>query len=145
MAKSAKATSVSATFGYDTMNVMGFNLFTVKLRVKQFDLLRCFIEHKRHDANGHLIGLRSRLVESKTGKVYAYYEFATTSFMDANRIKTAINDARADVKETEAQRLRMQNPYYEPIHIATIREQLYRNESRVYNWASSDDTDDLPF
>lgn len=144
MAKSAKATSVSATFGYDTMNVMGFNLFTVKLRVKQFDLLRCFIEHKRHDADGHLIGLNSRLVESKTGKVYAYYEFATTSFMDANRIKTAINEARADVKYTEATRLRLNNPYYEPIHIATIREQLYRNESRVYNWASSDDTDDLP-
>ena len=145
MAKSAKATSVSATFGYDTMNVMGFNLFTVKLRVKQFDLLRCFIEHKRHDADGHLIGLNSRLVESKTGKVYAYYEFATTSFMDANRIKTAINEARADVKYTEATRLRLNNPYYEPIHIAAIREQLYRNEDRSHNWASSDETDDLPF
>jgi len=144
MAKSAKATSVSATFGYDTMNVMGFNLYTVKLRVKQFDLLRCFIEHKRRDANGHLIGLRSRLVESKTGKTYAYYEFATTSNIDANRIKTAINEARADVMETEAIRLRMQNPYYEPIHIATIREQLYRSEARVYNW-TTDETDDLPF
>ena len=144
MAKSAKATSVSATFGYDTMNVMGFTLYTVKLRVNQFDLLRCFIEHKRRDANGHLIGLRSRLVESRTGKTYAYYEFATTSNIDANRIKTAINDARADVMETEAIRLRMQNPYYEPIHIAAIREQLHRDEARVYHW-TTDETDDLPF
>lgn len=145
MSRSVKATRVSATFGYDTIDVMGFSLYTVKLRVKQFDLLRCFIEHKRQDPNGHLIGLRSRLVESKTGKTYAYYEFASTSSMDANRMKTAINEARADVMETEATRLRMQNPYYEPIHIATIREQLYRNEEPVYNWASSSDVDDLPF
>ena len=78
MAKSAKATSVSATFGYDTMNVMGFNLYTVKLRVNQFDLLRCFIEYKRDNDDNLRMNLRPRLVESKNGKVYAYYEYATT-------------------------------------------------------------------
>jgi hypothetical protein len=145
MSNSSKASSVSATFGYDTINVMGFSLYTVKLRVKQFDLLRCFIEHKRSDANAHAIGLRSRLVESKTGKVYAYYEFATTSHMDFNRIKGVIDSARADVKETEATRLRMQNPYYAPDFIHGIEAALRRNEEPVYNWASSNDTDDLPF
>ena len=145
MAKSAKATSVSATFGYDTMNVMGFNLYTVKLRVNQFDLLRCFIEYKRDNDDNLRMNLRPRLVESKNGKVYAYYEYATTVFNEAERVKTAINEARADVKETEATRLRMNNPWYEPIHIATIREKLQRNESRVYNWLTNNDTDDLPF
>ena len=145
MAKSAKATSVSATFGYDTMNVMGFNLYTVKLRVNQFDLLRCFIEHKRDNDDNLRMNLRPRLVESKTGKVYAYYEYATTVFDAVQAVKESINAARADVKETEATRLRLNNPWYEPIHIASIREKLQRKESRVYNWASSDDTDDLPF
>ena len=145
MAKSAKATSVSATFGYDTMNVLGFNLYTVKLRVKQFDLLRCFIEHKRDNDDNLRMNLRPRLVESKTGKVYAYYEYATTVFDAAQAVKESINAARADVKETEATRLRLNNPWYEPIHIASIREKLQRKESRVYNWASSDETDDLPF
>lgn len=145
MAQNAKATSVSATFGYDTMNVMGFNLYTVKLRVNQFDLLRCFLEYKR-DNDEHLrLNLRPRLVESKKGRTYAYYEFATTVFSEAQRVKDAINAARADVKETEATRLRMNNSYYEPIHIAAIRERLQRKEAPVYNWASSDDADDLPF
>jgi hypothetical protein len=145
MAKSAKATSVSATFGYDTMNVMGFNLYTVKLRVNQFDLLRCFIEDKR-DNNANLrMNLHSRLVESRKGKTYAYYEFATTVFSEAQVVKDAINEARAEVMETEATRLRMNNPWYEPIHIAMIREKLQRSEARVYNWTTSDDTDDLPF
>ena len=144
MAKSAKATSVSATFGYDTMNVMGFNLYTVKLRVNQFDLLRCFIEYKRDNDDNLRMNLRPRLVESKNGKVYAYYEYATTVFNEAERVKHSINEARADVKETEAMRLRMNNPWYEPTHIATIREKLQRNESRVYNWLTSDNTDDLP-
>ena len=145
MAKSAKATSVSATFGYDTMNVMGFNLYTVKLRVNQFDLLRCFIEYKRDNDDNLRMNLRPRLVESKNGKVYAYYEYATTVFNEAERVKTAINEARADVKETEATRLRLNNPWFEPTHIATIREKLQRNESRVYNWLTNNDTDDLPF
>jgi hypothetical protein len=39
----------------------------------------------------------------------------------------------------------MNNPWYEPIHIAMIREKLQRSEARVYNWITSDDTDDLPF
>jgi hypothetical protein len=145
MAQNAKATSVSATFGYDTMNVMGFNLYTVKLRVNQFDLLRCFLEYKREN-NEHLrLNLRPRLVESKKGKTYAYYEFASTVFNDALRVKEAINAARADVKETEATRLRMNNPWYEPIHIASIREKLQRNEDRFHNWTGSSDADDLPF
>jgi hypothetical protein len=145
MAKSAKATSVSATFGYDTMNVMGFNLYTVKLRVNQFDLLRCFIEYKRDNDDNLRMNLRPRLVESKNGKVYAYYEYATTVFNEAERVKHSINAARADVKETEATRLRLNNPWFEPTHIATIREKLQRNESRVYNWLTNNDTDDLPF
>ena len=145
MAKSAKATSVSATFGYDTMNVMGFNLYTVKLRVNQFDLLRCFIEYKRDNDDNLRMNLRPRLVESKNGKVYAYYEYATTVFNEAERVKHSITSARAEVKATEATRLRMNNPWYGPIHIATIREKLQRNESRVYNWLTNDDTDDLPF
>ena len=145
MAKVAKASSVSATFGYDTMNVMGFNLYTVKLRVKQFDLLRCILEYKRDNDEHLCLNLRPRLVESKTGKTYAYYEFATTVFNEAQRVKDAINDARAEVKEVEAHRLRMNNPWYEPIHISTMREYLQRNESRVYNWTSSDDADELPF
>ncbi len=91
------------------------------------------------------MNLRPRLVESKTGKVYAYYEYATTVFDAVQAVKESINAARADVKETEATRLRLNNPWYEPIHIAAIREKLQRKESRVYNWASSDDTDDLPF
>lgn len=145
MAQNAKATSVSATFGYDTINVMGFDLYTVKLRVKQFDLLRCFLEYKR-DNDEHLsLNLRPRLVESKKGKTYAYYEFATTEFNEAQRVKQSINAARADVKEVEATRLRLNNPWYEPTHIASIREMLQRNESRVYHWTSSDDADDLPF
>jgi hypothetical protein len=145
MAKSAKATSVSATFGYDTMNVMGFNLFTVKLRVKQFDLLRCFIEYRRDNDNDLRMNLHSRLVESKNGKTYAYYEFATTVFNEAERVKHSINSARADVKETEATRLRTSNPWYEPSHIATIREKLQRSEDRFHNWMTSDDADELPF
>ena len=127
------------------MNVMGFNLYTVKLRVNQFDLLRCFIEYKRDNDDNLRMNLRPRLVESKNGKVYAYYEYATTVFNEAERVKHSINAARADVKETEATRLRLNNPWFEPTHIATIREKLQRNESRVYNWLTNNDTDDLPF
>ena len=61
-----------------------------------------------------------------------------------------MDEARAEVLDVQALRLKLQNPHYEPIWMTTIREQLYREEhdSLGYQYRTTyncDNFDDLPF
>mgnify|MGYP003661949820 CR=1 FL=1 len=144
--KNAKASRVSATFGYDTMDVMGFNLYTFKLRVKQFDLLRCLIEYdRRNNPQGFLYVMKHRLVESKNGNTYVYYQFATTDENAAYLMKRELDKARAGVKQIECDRLLKGERFYKPDYLAEMECVLRDEERRSYNRYERSEFDDLPF
>jgi len=144
MAKFAQAKRVPAGFGYSHVMVGNTLVFTTKIRTKQFDLLRYAIEHKKRN-EGKLVGTWGQIKVNKNGHKYVTYEFVSTNGSAMCQFQKEMDEARAEVLSLKALRLTMQNPWYEPIWMTTIREQLQREESPSYNWLREDETDDLPF
>ena len=136
--QNSQAKRVSAGFGYSHVIVGNTTVYTTKIRTKQFDLLRYAIEQYKRNEN-KLQGTYGLIKLNKNRQNYVTYEFVTTDLKAMNQFRREMDQARAEVLDVQALRLKMQNPYYEPIWMTAIREQLYREESPV--WQS----DDLPF
>ena len=145
MAQTAQAKRVSAGFGYSHVMVGNTRVYTTKIRTKQFDLLRYAIEHKRRNEN-KLQGTYGQIKMNKNGHKYVTYEFVSTDANAMNQFQKEMDEARADVLNLKALRLWMQNPWYEPIWLTSIREQLHREECWSYGMrAETSDDLDLPF
>jgi hypothetical protein len=143
--QNSQAKHVSAGFGYSHVMVGNTLVFTTKIRTKQFDLLRYAIEHKRRN-EGKLTGTYAQLKMNKNRQTYVTYEFVSTDAKAMNQFQKDMDEARAEVLELKALRLKIQQPWYEPIWMTTIRERLYREESPAWHSQASDnDIDDLPF
>lgn len=139
----SKATRTSAVFGQGTINVSGFNVYTLKLRLKQFDLLRLAIESERYLPTV-LKSLHCRLVDGKKGGVYAYYEYATTDFNTYNQILRELDLCRARVKYTEYTRLISgDRGHLSPMMRETLTRLQETEKSNRY--VVNNDFDDLPF
>jgi hypothetical protein len=143
--QNSQAKHVSAGFGYSHVMVGNTAVYTTKIRTKQFDLLRYAIEHYRRNEN-KLAGTYAQLKMNKNHQTYATYEFVTTNFNDMLQFRMHMDEARAEVLDLKATRLKIQQPWYEPIWMTTIRERLFREESPAWHSEASDnDLDDLPF
>jgi hypothetical protein len=139
----SKATRTSAVFGQGTINVSGFNVYTLKLRLKQFDLLRLAIESERN-VSSVLNSLHCRLVDGKKGGIYAYYEYATTDYNTYNLILRELDLCRATVKYAEYTRLISgDRGLLSPV----MRETLSRLQEteKPHRYVVDNDFDDLPF
>lgn len=136
--QNSQAKRVSAGFGYSHVMVGNTTVYTTKIRTKQFDLLRYAIEQYKRNEN-KLQGTYGLIKLNKNRQNYVTYEFVTTDLKAMNQFRREMDQARAEVLDVQALRLKMQNPHYEPIWMSAIREQLYREESPA--WQS----DDLPF
>ena len=145
MANFAQAKRVPAGFGYSHVMVGNTLVFTTKIRTKQFDLLRYAIEHKRRNEN-KLQGTYGQLKMNKNRQTYVTYEFVSTDANAMSKFQQEMDEARAEVLEIKALRLKMQNPWYEPIWLTTIRDAINREECKSYatGWVENDELD-LPF
>jgi hypothetical protein len=140
----SKATRTSAVFGQGTINVSGFNVYTLKLRLKQFDLLRLAIESAK-EMYGDLCNLNRlncRLVHGKNHNTYAYYEFATTDAEMYSNILRGLDLCRADVKMVEYGRLMTGDRHYLSDAFSTTLARLREMEETRFHVC---DDDDLPF
>jgi hypothetical protein len=143
--QNSQAKHVSAGFGYSHVMVGNTAVYTTKIRTKQFDLLRYAIEDKRRTEN-KLQGTYGQIKMNKNGQNYVTYEFVTTDFNGMIQFRKEMDEARAEMLEVKVMRLKMQNPWYEPIWMTAIREQLYREESATHHKGlRGGDFDDLPF
>ena len=143
--QNSQAKRVSAGFGYSHVEVGNTLVYTTKIRTKQFDLLRYTIEQYRRNES-KLVGTFPQIKMNKNGHKYVTYEFVSTDFNAMKKFRKEMDQARAEVLELKALRLKMQNPWYEPIWMTTIREKLYREESPAWQSHTPDNnTDDLPF
>lgn len=138
----SKATRTSAVFGQGTINVSGFNVYTLKLRLKQFDLLRLAIETNRQPS-GLLNLLNCRLVEGKNRNTYAYYEYATTDANLYRNVLRGLDLCRAEVKMVEYHRLLSEDRHHLPETFATTLAMLREREMVIHSQHFWDG--DLPF
>ncbi len=142
--QNTQAKHVSSGFGYSHVMVGNTHVYTTKIRTKQFDLLRYAIEHYRRN-EGKLVGTWGQIKMNKNRQNYVTYEFVSTDYNAMIQFRKEMDEARAEVLDVQSARLKMRNPWYEPIWMTTIREKLYREESPAWHSQASDNDLDLPF
>lgn len=128
-------------FGHKQTVINNLVIDSTTIRTAYQSPLYYAYEHMIHYGQLPAHTMKQMTYNRKNGKRYVIFGWATTDTTVSGKVRNAVLDAKAMILDMESAKIKMRNPYYEPIWLSMAK---HREEAEARRQTNSLG-DELPF